>query len=59
MNAAEIRAELEKVKGDVVIDYQGDCCGTGLTFRSNRINGEYVPWSAIEKVLAYIEREQE
>ena len=56
MNAKEIRAELEKQRVNVWTR-TCECCEGSQEVESDP-DGEFVRWSAIEEILAYIEREQ-
>lgn len=57
MNAAEIRAELQKLRGEVW-ESHCDCCSGSLNWDSDP-DGEYVRWFEIEELLKHIEREQQ
>lgn len=57
MNAAELRAELARLRGDRVVAYDCECCGTGYDWEPSP-DGEYVRWEDVESLLKYVEQDE-
>jgi hypothetical protein len=46
---------IEALRGDHVVAYDCECCGTGYEWSPDSRSGEYVRWDDLVEVLAKIE----